>query len=58
MTNGLLLHITVEESTSKQWVKHLKHQYLKIIIFANSIEPDESAHYEPYMDLHCLPSSL
>ena len=27
--------------------------------FANSVDPDEVAHYEPpHLDLHCLPSSL
>ena len=27
--------------------------------FANRIDPDEVAHYEPpHLDLHCLPSSL
>ena len=32
---------------------------LKIIEFANSIDPDEVAHYEPpHLYLHCLPSSL
>ena len=27
--------------------------------FANTVEPDETAHFEPsYLDLQCLPSSL
>ena len=27
--------------------------------FANSVDPDEVAHYEPsHLDLHCLPSSI
>ena len=31
----------------------------KIAEFANSIDLDEVAHYEPpHQDLHCLPSSL
>ena len=31
----------------------------KICEFANSVDPDEAAHYEsPHLDLHCLPSSL
>ena len=26
--------------------------------FANTVDPDETAHYEPsHLDLHCLPSS-
>ena len=30
-----------------------------IVVFANSVDPDEVAHNEPpYLDLHCLPSSL
>ena len=32
---------------------------MKIVDFANSVDPDEVAHYEPpHLDLHCLPSSL
>ena len=32
---------------------------MKIAEFANSVDPDEVAHYEPpHLDLHCLPSSL
>ena len=28
-------------------------------VFANSVDPDEVAHYEPpHLDQHCLPSSL
>ena len=33
----------------------------KTIKFANSVDPDEAArdaHEPPYLDLHCLPSSL
>ena len=31
----------------------------KIVVFANSIDPDEAAHYElPHPELYCLPSSL
>ena len=31
----------------------------KIAEFANSVDLDEVAHYEPsHLDLHCLPSSL
>ena len=31
----------------------------KIAEFANSIDVEEVAHYEPpHLDLHCLPSSL
>ena len=34
-------------------------QKMKIIEFANSIDKDEVAQYEPpHLDLHCLPSSL
>ena len=38
---------------------HLKHgnNEIKIVAFANSVDPIEAAHYEPpYWDLHCLPS--
>ena len=32
---------------------------MKILEFANSVDPDEVAHSEPpHMDLHCLPYSL
>ena len=32
---------------------------MKIVKFANSLDPDEVAHYEPpHMDLHSFPSSL
>ena len=32
---------------------------MKILEFANSIDPDEVAHDEPpHLDLHCLPCSL
>ena len=32
---------------------------MRIVDFANSIDLDEGAHYEPpHLDLHCLPSSL
>ena len=31
----------------------------KIVEFANNVDPDEVAHYEPpHLDLHCLPSCL
>ena len=31
---------------------------MKIVEFANSIDPDEVAHYEPpHLDLHCLSGS-
>ena len=31
----------------------------KIAEFANSVDPDEVAYYEPpHLDLHCLPSGL
>ena len=30
---------------------------MKIVEFANSVDPDEVAHNEPpHLDLHCLPS--
>ena len=32
---------------------------MKIVEFANSLDPDEMAHNEPlHLNLHCLPSSL
>ena len=32
---------------------------MKILEFANSVDPDEVAHNEPpHLGLHCLPSSL
>ena len=32
---------------------------MKVVEFANSVDPDEMAHYEPpHLDLHCLLSSL
>ena len=32
---------------------------MKIVDFANSVDPYEVAHYEPpHLELHCLPSSL
>ena len=37
----------------------LKASEIKIIEFANSVDPDEVAHNEPpHLDLHCLPSNL
>ena len=43
------------------WLNHLT-LYLtvtKAAEFANSVDLDEVAHYEPpHLDLHCLPSSL
>ena len=37
----------------------LKHQKMKIVEFANSVDPDEVAQNEPpYLVLHCLPSSF
>ena len=35
----------------------LKKPKMKIAKFANCVDPDEVAHYEPpHLDLHCLPS--
>ena len=32
---------------------------IKIVKFANRVDPDEAAHNElPHLDLHCLPSIL
>ena len=32
---------------------------MKIVEFANNVDPDEVAHHEPpHLDLQCLPSSL
>ena len=29
------------------------------VVFANKVDPDEAAHYEPpHLDLHCLPTSF
>ena len=43
-------------------LKYIKTLYLpvtKLAEFANSVDLDEVAHYEPpHLDLHCLPSSL
>ena len=37
----------------------LKQQKLKIVEFANSLDPDEAAPNElPHLDLHCLPTHL
>ena len=34
-------------------------QKLKIVEFANSVDLEETAHYElPHLDLHCLPCYL
>ena len=38
MRNGLVQHITMEESTSIQWVKVLK---MKIVEFSNSVDLDD-----------------
>ena len=38
MTNGLVHHITVEESTGMQWVKRQK---MKLLEFANNVDPDD-----------------
>ena len=47
----------------KLWQRaiHLNHKVPNTIIaeFANTVDPDETAHHEPsYLDLQCLPSSL
>ena len=37
-------------------VLHLKARKMKIVEFANNIDPDEAAHNElPHLDLHSLP---
>ena len=49
LTNGLLQHITVEESTSIQGVMNAKKRR------ANSVDADEVVHLEPpHLNLHCL----
>ena len=41
------------------WWLALKAQKMIIAEFANSVDPDEVAHYEPpHLDLYYLPSSL
>ena len=56
MKNRLVQHITVEESTSTQWVNVPK---LKIVEFANRVNPDEADHDElQFLGSYCLPSSL
>ena len=47
----ILYDIFVVNSISSEMLK------MKILEFANSIDPDEAAHYEPpLLDLQCLPS--
>ena len=37
----------------------VKESKMRTVEFANSIDPDEVAHYEPpHLDLHCLPLIL
>ena len=58
-THGqLMCHMScVTEGMNKLLL--LKSAELKIVEFANSVDPDEVAHYEPpHLDLHYLPSGL
>ena len=46
-----------ETPSSGMWV--LKRQTQKIAEFANTADPDETAHNEPsHLDLQCLPSKV
>ena len=53
------LHIVKISFCGMLGSNHLKVQETQIAEFANSVDLDEVAHYEPpHLDLHCLPSSL
>ena len=50
---------SISASQEKRWYFTLYVPEMKIAEFANSVDLDEVAHYEPpHLDLHCLPSSL
>ena len=53
MTNELVQHKLVEESTSIQWVNVSE---MKTVELSSSVDPDEAAQIKPsYLDLYCLP---
>ena len=44
---------------SNNFIKGVKAPNTTITDFANTVDPDETAHNEPsHLDLQCLPSSL
>ena len=45
MTNILVQHIILEESTSIHWVNAKKAAKINIVEFANSVDLDKAAHY-------------
>ena len=56
--DNISIHCNLQITGSEQKQEYL-YSSSPVVEFANSLDPDEAAHYElPHLDLLCLPYSL